>query len=100
MSNAITWDNEALVKEAEHKFASLKKLATVVKIALVLILTASSVNVFARLVISSTTGRSIELGAQVALFLCLTAAYVCSVFLLKLLARIHAWQSECQTEWS
>jgi PAS domain S-box-containing protein len=100
MSNAITWDNEALVKEAEHKFASLKKLATVVKIALVLILTASSVNVFARLVISNTTGRSIELGAQAALFLCLTAAYVCSVFLLKLLARIHAWQSECQTEWS
>lgn len=100
MSNAITWDNEALKKEAEHKFASLKKLATVVKVALVLILSAGAVNVFARLVISSTVGRSIELGAQVTLFLCMATAYVCTVILLKILAKFRAWQTECQTEWS
>lgn len=100
MSNAITWDNEALKKEAEHKFASLKKLATVVKIALVLILCAGAVNVFARLVISSTVGRSIEFGAQAALFLCMGTAYVCTIILLKILAKFRAWQTECQTEWT
>jgi PAS domain S-box-containing protein len=100
MSNAITWDHEALVKEAEHKFASLKRLSTVIKIALVVILSAGAVEVFARLVISSAVGRSIELGAQVALFVSLGAAYVCIVILLKVLAKFRSWQGECQTEWS
>lgn len=100
MSNAITWDNEALKKEAEHKFASLKKLATVVKVALVLILSAGAVNVFARLVILTTVGRSIEFGAQAAIFVCVGTAYVCTAILLKILAKFRAWQTECQTEWS
>lgn len=100
MSNAITWDQEALVKEAEHKFASLKRLSTVIKIALVVILTAGAVNLLARMVISSTTGRTIELVAQVVLFLSLTGAYVCTVILLKILPQFRAWQSECHTEYS
>ena len=100
MSNAITWDHDALVKEAQKKFASLKKLARVIKVALAVMVFAGAVNVIARLVMSSAVGRSIELGGQVALFLSLGTAYVCSVIHLKVLSKFHAWQSECETEWA
>ena len=100
MSNAITWDHDALVKEAEKKFASLKKLARVIKVALAVMVCAGAVNVVARLVMSSTVGLSIELGAQLALFLSLGTAYVCSVIHRKVLSKFQAWQSECETEWA
>src|SRR5215472_7666859 len=100
MSNAITWDHEALVKEAEDKFASLKRLSTVIKVALVLILTAGAVNLLARMLISNTVGATIELVAQLVLFVCMGAAYVCAVILLRVLVKFRAWQTECQGEWS
>src|SRR4051812_15386541 len=100
MSNAITWDSEALEREMNKTFVSLKRIARLVIIALGLVLGAWLLGLLARALTSGELARRVGTVTQWVLFLAGTGACVGTVILLKALSRFATWQNEIQNEWS
>lgn len=100
MSNAITWDYEALESEAERKITSLKRMGYVVTIALAVILAAGALNFLARFATVDTPARTLERMSGWALLGAAIVASIGMMALLKMLLRFRAWQAECQKELS
>lgn len=100
MSNAITWDYDALESEAERKINSLKWIGRVIIGALALILVAGVVNFLARFARFDTPDGSVERVADWVLFCASIGGCIGMTVLLRMLLRFRAWQGECQKELS
>ena len=100
MSNAITWDHEALLKEAEGNFTALRRITRLIVIAVVLILSAAALNFVSRFLPEGQVATWTDRVTLWILFLAIGGTYFGGKLLLKKLAQFRDWENECQKEWS